>query len=70
MKNIATHLEEPKTLRELGVPGPLAAEFEVMLGVMGHVENGQIVGFHFRTPDGVCSALRVESRAADCARAA
>ncbi len=50
----------PKTLRELGVPGPLAGEMELVLRMMGHVKGDRITGFSFRTPDGVKHELRAE----------
>lgn len=48
----------PRTLEELGVPGSLAAELEGSLRVMGMVDGDRIVGFTFRTPDGVLHPLR------------
>ncbi len=50
----------PRTLRELGVPGPLAGELELVLRMMGHVQGDRISGFSFRTPDGVKHQLRAE----------
>ena len=58
----------PKTLRELGVPGSLAREMELMFELLGHTKGDRITGFSFRTPDGVRHELRSESadvRAAD-----
>lgn len=48
----------PRTLVELGVPGPLAAELEGALRSMGMVDGDRIVGFSYRTPDGVQYPLR------------
>ena len=61
-----------RTLAELGVPGPLAAEMETTLRAMGMVEGDRIVGFTFRTPDGAAHPLRVgaEAREASPDRAA
>ena len=53
-----------RTLRELGVPDVLAADFEFTLGLLGKVEGGRINGFSFRTTDGVAHALRTETVAA------
>jgi hypothetical protein len=61
--------ENAKSLRELGVPGNLAAEFEVAFRLLGHSSNGVISGFTFVTPDGKRHALR-EENAAPLARAA
>ncbi len=58
----------PKTLRELGVPGSLASEMELMFELLGHTKGDRVTGFTFRTPDGVKHELRSESastRAAD-----
>lgn len=49
----------PETLQELGVPGPLAAEFEAIFRAMGKVRDGHVVGHTFVTPDGVSHTLRV-----------
>jgi hypothetical protein len=46
------------TLEELGVPHPLAVELEAVLRVMGRVEGDHVVGFTYRTPDGVLHRLR------------
>jgi hypothetical protein len=53
----------PRTLEELGVPRPLAADLEAALRVMGMVEGDRIVGLAFRTPDGALHALRPSLRA-------
>ncbi len=55
----------PKTLRELGVPGPLASEMELVLRLMGHVKGDRITRFSFRTPDGVKHELRAEKAEQD-----
>ncbi len=48
----------PRTLEEMGVPRSMAAEIEAVLRVMGKVEGDRIVGFTYRTPDGVLHPLR------------
>lgn len=53
-----------RTLEELGVPGPLAAEIEASLKAMGMVEGDRIRGFTFRTPDGAEYRLRAARPAA------
>jgi hypothetical protein len=53
----ATASPRPKTLRELGVPGSLAAELEAVLRVRGHHQDGRVVGYRFVTPDGVSHPL-------------
>ena len=64
--------EAPRTLRQLGIDGGLAAGFELALGLMGAVQGGRVVGYAFTTPDGRRHALRVEQGEArsDVARAA
>ena len=62
--------EAPRTLRELGVDGGLAAEMELGLGVLGAIQDGRVVGFTFVTPDGRRHALRAESPLLPAARAA
>ncbi len=51
---------EPATLRELGVPGPLAAEMELVMGLMNQGGTGRYLGYTFCTPDGVLHRLRRE----------
>ena len=51
--------EAPKTLRELGLDGGLAADFELVLQLMGAVEGDRVVGFTFTTPDGQRHPLRI-----------
>jgi hypothetical protein len=51
---------ELKTLRELGVDGGLAAEFELVFRLMGAVQGDRVVGYTFSTPDGQRHSLRVE----------
>ena len=54
---------EPETLKELGVPGPLASELEAVLHVAGKSgEDGRIVGYRFVTPDGVSHELCMGER--------
>ncbi|HET6438430.1 MAG TPA: hypothetical protein VFG59_10235 [Anaeromyxobacter sp.] len=60
----------PKTLRELGVEGGLAAEMEFGLHLLGAVQDGRVMGFTFVTPDGRRHALRAESAPLAPARAA
>ena len=50
----------PATLKELGVPGPLAAEMEIVMGLMSQSETGRFLGYTFCTPDGVLHRLRRE----------
>jgi hypothetical protein len=52
----------PKSLRELGVAGPLAAELEAALRAAGKVQGRRVVGFSFVTPDGVSHALCVREQ--------
>ncbi len=54
----ANTTRSPRTLQELGVPGSLAREFEGALRAMGLVDGDRIVGFTYRTPDGVVHPLR------------
>ncbi len=53
----------PRTLEELGVPRSMAAELEMALRGMGKVDGDRIVGFTFRTPDGVEHPLRAATPA-------
>jgi hypothetical protein len=53
----------PSSLRELGVPGPLASELEVLLQIGGKVKGGRILGYSFVTPDGARHALCVPEQA-------
>jgi hypothetical protein len=52
------------TLRELGIPGTLAAELEAAFRVLGATEGERVVGFTFVTPDGKRHALRQAAPAA------
>jgi len=61
----ASTTREARTLRELGVPGPLAAEMELVFGFMGLVDGDRIVGVSFRTPEGATFALRTRAAAGD-----
>ncbi len=54
----------PRTLEELGVPRGFAAELESTFRAMGAIEGDRIVGFTFRTPEGVSYALRTGGEAA------
>jgi len=51
--------QKPRTLSELGVPGPLASEMELWFGLLGATRGDQVVGYTFRTPDGVIHPLRL-----------
>jgi hypothetical protein len=53
----------PATLAELGVPGELARNLEVAFKAMGATEDGQVVGFRFRTPDGASGPIRLDDAA-------
>ncbi len=54
----ANSTSSTRTLEELGIPKPFAAELEATFRAMGAVEGEQVVGFTFRTPDGVLHSLR------------
>jgi hypothetical protein len=51
----------PRTLEELGVDGSLAKEMEFALWLHGHTKGDRVVGYTFRTPDGVRYALKLGS---------
>jgi hypothetical protein len=53
-------VEAPRTLRELGLDGGLAAELEVAFRLKGAVQGERVVGYTFTTPDGQRHAVRVE----------
>jgi hypothetical protein len=57
----ANSTQQARTLEELGVPRGLAAELEATLRAMGAVDGDRVVGFSFRTPDGVAHALRTRA---------
>ncbi len=50
---------EPRTLEELGVPGPLAREMETTFRVMGLTRDDRVIGYTFTAPDGTRHALRL-----------
>ena len=50
---------EPRTLEELGVPGPLAREMEATFQVMGLTRGDRVVGYTFTAKDGTRHALRL-----------
>ncbi len=50
---------EPRTLAELGVPGPLASELEATFRRMGLTRGDRVVGYTFTAPDGTRHALRL-----------
>ncbi len=54
----ANSTQHPRTLEELGVPRGFAAELEATFRALGAVEGDRVVGFSFRTPDGVAHPLR------------
>ena len=60
----ANSTQSTRTLEELGIPRPFAAELEATFRAMGAVEGDRVVGFTFRTPDGVSHALRAGAAAA------
>jgi len=53
---------EPKTLREIGLDGGLAADFETAFRLLGATEGDRIIGYRFRTTAGVVHPLRLEGR--------
>ena len=57
-----TAVNEPtapaRTLRELGIPGALAADLEAAFRALGATEGERVVGYSFVTPDGKRHALR------------
>ena len=53
-------LGTPGTLEELGVPRALAVEMEAVFKAMGLTQGDRVVGYEFRTPDGVRHSLRVK----------
>lgn len=61
--------QAPRTLEELGIPRHFAAELEHTFRALGAVEGDRIVGFTFRTPEGVLYALRTGATAGRAAKA-
>jgi hypothetical protein len=57
----------PRTLQELGVPGPLAREMEFWLRLTGRTQGDRVNGYTFRTPDGTSHALRLGQVPAEAA---
>jgi hypothetical protein len=57
----ANTAREPRTLAELGVPGPVARELEASLRAMGLTRGDRVTGFTFRAADGTRYELRTES---------
>jgi len=47
------------TLAELGLPAELAHDFEVAFRALGATAEGQVIGYRFRTLDGVSHPLRL-----------
>lgn len=60
----ANSTQSTRTLEELGIPRPFAAELEATFRAMGALEGDQVVGFTFRTPEGVAYGLRAGGAAA------
>ena len=54
----ANTTREARTLAELGVPAPLAAELEISLRALGLTKGERVTGFTFRTTDGASYALK------------
>jgi len=54
----ANTTREARTLEELGVPAPLAAELEVSLRALGMTKGERVTAFTFRTTDGASYALK------------
>jgi hypothetical protein len=61
--NVAGAPSAPATLAELGVPKELALHLESAFRVMGASADGQVVGYRFRTPDGVSRPIRLDDAA-------
>jgi hypothetical protein len=61
----ATSPRSASTLAELGVPGNLASEMELLFGLMGNTKGGEVVGYTFVTPDGASHGLRLSKADAD-----
>jgi len=55
----ANTAHQRQTLAELGVPGSLAGEMELWFGLLGATRGDEVVGYTFRTPDGVNHPLRL-----------
>jgi len=55
----ANTAHQRRTLAELGVPGSLASEMELWFGLLGATRGDEVVGYTFRTPDGVTHPLRL-----------
>jgi hypothetical protein len=54
----ANTAHQPSTLTELGVPSSLAREMELWFELFGATRGDEVVGYTFRTPDGVTHPLR------------
>ena len=54
----ANTTREARTLEELGVPAPLAAELELSLRALGMTKGERVTAFTFRTTDGASYALK------------
>jgi hypothetical protein len=54
----ANTTREARTLEDLGVPAPLAAELELSLRALGMTKGDRVTRFTFRTTDGASYALK------------
>lgn len=52
---------EPRTLEELGIPGPLAREMEVTFRALGLTRGDRVVGYTFTARNGSRHALRLSA---------
>ncbi len=59
----ANSTQQARTLEELGIPRAFAKELEAAFRAVGAIQGDQVVGFTFRTPDGVAHALRTSAQA-------
>lgn len=65
----ANSTQHPQSLEELGVPRQFAHELEATFRAMGAMDGDLVVGFTFRTPDGVAHPLRAGGREEEVAPA-
>jgi hypothetical protein len=65
----ANSTQHPKSLEELGVPRQFAHELEATFRAMGAMDGDRVVGFTFRTPDGVAHPLCAGGRTEEVAPA-
>jgi len=59
----ANTAHQRRTLAELGVPGSLASEMELWFDLLGATRGDQVMGYTFRTLDGVTHPLRLSQKA-------